>query len=132
MEARELIAGSAALYGGQGHEDYEALIAEASRRSLFCRTYWRYAFCAGAALAGTAASLYALTLTPNLLFQFINAIIFGFFSVQLGMIGHDLSHGEVFVSRRINRLCSSFTWGLGSGLSEFRWFEKHNRHHLRP
>jgi len=132
MERRELIAGSAALSGGQGHEGYEALAAEALRLGLFDRTYGRYALCAAVALAGMGASLYAVTLTSNPFFQFCNAILLGFFSVQIGMVGHDLSHGEVFVSRRINRFCSSLAWGLCAGLSEFRWFEKHNQHHLRP
>jgi fatty acid desaturase len=88
--------------------------------------------CSAVAIIGIALSLYAVTRTDNAFFQFFNAVFFAFFSVQLGMIGHDLSHGAVFTSATANRVCASLAWGFFGGLSETRWFEKHNRHHIQP
>jgi fatty acid desaturase len=73
-----------------------------------------------------------LTLSDSLLLQIINAVVFGFFSVQLGLIGHDLSHGGVFTSKKLNRWLAILVWSLGCGLSEGRWFYKHNAHHENP
>ena len=77
-------------------EYYNALLAEVTARGLFKRTYRHYGLTGGIAIIGMTASLHALSLSDNALFQALNAIVFGFFSVQIGMIGHDLSHGEVF------------------------------------
>lgn len=112
--------------------EYETLLGEMKERGLFGRTYWHYGLCAAFAVLGIAASLYIVTLTDNALIQFCNAIFFGFCSVQIGMIGHDLSHGEVFKSPGVNRFVSSAVWGILGGLSEYHWFNKHNRHHTSP
>jgi len=111
---------------------YEALRAEAKALGLLKRTYWHYGLTSGVAIVGMCASLYALSLTDNALFQALNAIVFAFFSVQIGMIGHDLSHGEVFESRSVNRFFAMIAWGFFGGLSESRWFHKHNTHHQHP
>ena len=127
MESRD-----AALSGGLGNKEYEDLRTSAEALGLFKRTYWHYGICAFVALVGVFGSLYVVTLTDNVWVQAINAVIFAFFSVQIGMIGHDLSHGEVFKTMETNRFWSSIAWGLFGGLSEVRWFEKHNRHHAHP
>jgi fatty acid desaturase len=113
-------------------EYYSALLAEVTARGLFKRTYWHYGLTGGIAIIGMTASLYALSLSDNALFQALNAIGFGFFSVQIGMIGHDLSHGEVFESHEVNRFFAMMAWGLLGGLCESRWFHKHNTHHKNP
>ncbi|MCI0465875.1 MAG: hypothetical protein L0Y57_02545, partial [Beijerinckiaceae bacterium] len=102
-------------------EHYNALLAEVTARGLFKRTYWHYGITGGIALTGKVACLYALSLSDSALFQALNAIVFGFFSVQIGMIGHDLSHGEVFESHEVNRFFSMLAWGLTGGCSESRW-----------
>lgn len=127
MESRD-----AALSGGLGNKEYGELRARAEALGLYKRTYWHYGLCAIIALIAVFSSLYVLTLTDTVWIQAVNAIVFAFFSVQLGMIGHDLSHGEVFNTLETNRFWSSVAWGLFGGLSEARWFEKHNRHHTHP
>ena len=112
--------------------EYEKLVAEVTAKGLFKRTYWHYGICAGIALGCIGASFYMLTLTHNALIQALNGLLFAFGSVQLGMIGHDLSHGEVFESKSVNRFFSTLQWGLFGGLSEGRWYDKHNAHHKHP
>lgn len=112
--------------------EYETLFQEMKDRGFFERTYWHYGLSAAFALVGIMASLYIVTLTNSALIQFFNAILFGFCSVQIGMMGHDLSHGAVFKSPRINRFVASVVWGIIGGLSEYHWFNKHNRHHNNP
>jgi fatty acid desaturase len=111
---------------------YEELLVAVRAQGLFKRTYWFYALSAAVAITGMAASLYALSLSDSMLFQALNAVVFAFFSVQIGMLGHDLSHGQVFESRATNRFMAMVVWGFFSGLSESRWFTKHNAHHKNP
>lgn len=113
-------------------EDYNRLRDQVTSLGLFKRTYWHYGWSAGFALGMLLLNMYAITLTDNVFIQALNAIIFGFFSVQLGMIGHDLSHGAVFKSPKVNRFFASVAWSLVGGLSENRWYEKHNQHHKGP
>ncbi len=113
-------------------EDYNRLHEQVTALGLFKRTYWHYGWSAGFALGMLLLNMYAITLTDNVFIQALNAIIFGFFSVQLGMIGHDLSHGAVFKSPEVNRFFASVAWSLVGGLSENRWYEKHNQHHKGP
>lgn len=111
---------------------YASLEREVLERGLFARTYGAYALTALGALALLGVSAYVVTTSSNVLVQLVNGILFGIGSVQLCAIGHDLSHLQVFKSVRINRFFSFFIWGLGGGLSESRWFAKHNKHHEGP
>ncbi|MBI4121212.1 MAG: acyl-CoA desaturase [Parcubacteria group bacterium] len=113
-------------------EYYQVLLAEVQSRGLFKRTYFHYILAGGVGMLGMGLSLYALSLTDSALFQTLNAFAFAFFSVQVGMLGHDLSHEEVFESRERNRFWGMLAWGLLGGLSESRWFHKHNAHHKNP
>ena len=56
------------------------------------------------------------------------AVIFG----QLGFIGHDAGHRQVFGSRRANDVLGLIGGNLGIGLSFGWWVDKHNRHHAHP
>ena len=113
-------------------KDYDTLLLQVEQANLFERTR-RWYFVSGAiALTGLITSLYVVTLTDSLIIQVINAVAFGFFGTQLGIIGHDLSHGQVFSGERTNRLAAMFVWGLFLGLSESNWHQSHNRHHKNP
>lgn len=97
--------------------------------SLYDRAYLFYALYLVLILMGIALSVYVLTVTDNLFVQILNAIFLGFVLVQGGMLGHDLTHGQVFRNPRISRWTAVFAWGLFGGLSADKWFEKHNAHH---
>ncbi len=112
--------------------EYEKLLERVAAAGLFKRTYRAHLFIFLTTLLGLLFSLVVLASTDTLWVQLLNACVAAFFSVQLGLLGHDLSHHGVFVSKRINYFFAVLVWGLGCGLSEGRWFYKHNAHHRSP
>lgn len=111
------------------HEGFAHLRAEVEAAGLFRRTYPYYAIYGLLLVSATAASLWLITATQNPFIQFFNALVLGACFVQAGMLGHDLSHDEVFESHRLNKFFSTITWGLLAAASESRWFMWHNTHH---
>jgi len=51
---------------------------------------------------------------------------------QIGFIGHDAGHQQIFQSRRANHLVGLVHGNLAIGLSYGWWVDKHNRHHAHP
>jgi fatty acid desaturase len=51
---------------------------------------------------------------------------------QIGFIGHDAGHRQVFGSKRANYLVGLVLGNLAIGLSYGWWVDKHNRHHANP
>ena len=60
------------------------------------------------------------------------AAFLGLVSTQLGFLGHDAGHGQVFASRRANRLLGLLVGNGLIGLSFGWWVPKHNAHHAHP
>jgi fatty acid desaturase len=56
------------------------------------------------------------------------AIVF----TQIGFIGHDAGHRQIFRSKRANYLIGLVHGNLAIGLSYGWWVDKHNRHHTHP
>jgi len=59
----------------------------------------------------------------------------GFLAVvftQMGFIGHDAGHRQIFRSKRANYVVGLLHGNLGIGLSYGWWVDKHNRHHAHP
>jgi fatty acid desaturase len=51
---------------------------------------------------------------------------------QVGFLGHDAGHRQVFTSRRSNDRLGLLCANLLIGLSYGWWIDKHNRHHAHP
>ena len=89
---------------------------------------WKFSS-AAALLAGTIA----LALwSPNPAVLVFSAIGFGLMLTQVGMLGHDVAHRQVF---RRGRMVGVTGWVLGNllmGVSYSWWTQKHNRHHANP
>jgi fatty acid desaturase len=96
------------------------------RRSGYYR--WKIAATAGLLVVGWAAfaaigdSWWQVPVAGFL------AIVF----TQLGFLGHDAGHGQIFASRRANYVLGLLHGNLAIGLSYGWWLEKHNRHHAHP
>ena len=59
----------------------------------------------------------------------------GFLAVtftQVGLIGHDLAHRQVFRTKRPGDIAGLIAGNLGVGMSYGWWTDKHTRHHNNP
>jgi fatty acid desaturase len=64
--------------------------------------------------------------------QLLVAAFLAFVFAQLGFIGHDAGHSQIFRTRRVNDVVGLLHANLGIGLSYGWWVDKHNRHHAHP
>lgn len=64
--------------------------------------------------------------------QLTLAAVLAVVSTQLGFLGHDTAHRQVFASQRWNAWTSRVLSGLFAGLSYGWWTGKHNKHHNAP
>jgi fatty acid desaturase len=60
------------------------------------------------------------------------AALLGLLFTQLGFLGHDAGHNQVFCTRRRNRLLGLAVGNALIGLSFGWWVPKHNAHHAHP
>ncbi|HVC14206.1 MAG TPA: acyl-CoA desaturase [Acidimicrobiales bacterium] len=60
------------------------------------------------------------------------AVLLGAVFAQLGFLGHDAGHQQIFASRRANRLVGLLVGNVLIGLSFGWWVPKHNAHHSHP
>ena len=60
------------------------------------------------------------------------AVFLAVMFTQVGFLGHDAGHRQVFRSRRANYVLGVLHGNLGVGLSYGWWVDKHNRHHAHP
>jgi len=60
------------------------------------------------------------------------ALLLGMMFTQLGFLGHDAGHNQVFGARRRNRLLGLLVGNALIGLSFGWWVPKHNAHHAHP
>ncbi len=82
-----------------------------------------------AALAGGWA---AVVLVGNSWWQLLVAVFLAGVFTQIGFLGHDAGHSQIFRSRRANYAAGLLHGSLGIGLSYGWWVAKHNRHHAHP
>ena len=64
--------------------------------------------------------------------QLFVAAFLSFVFAQLGFIGHDAGHKQIFRTGRANYLVGILHGNLAIGLSYGWWVSKHNRHHAHP
>ncbi len=60
------------------------------------------------------------------------AAYFAVLSTQLGFLGHDAGHRQIFRSGRANYVAGVVLANLGVGFSYGWWVDKHSRHHAHP
>jgi fatty acid desaturase len=73
----------------------------------------------------------ALTLTHPVLLL-LDAVYMGFASTQIGLIGHDIAHRQVFRKRTPVDRVGVLVGNLAIGTSYSWWTSKHNEHHANP
>jgi fatty acid desaturase len=64
--------------------------------------------------------------------QLVVAALLAVLSAQIGFLGHDAGHRQVFASRAAGDVLGLVCANLLIGLSYSWWIDKHNRHHAHP
>lgn len=83
-------------------------------------------------LGAFAAGWTAFVLVGASWWQLAVAAFLALTFTQVGFLGHDAGHRQVFGSRRANDLLGLTCANLLIGLSYSWWVDKHNRHHANP
>jgi fatty acid desaturase len=78
------------------------------------------------------ASLAILLLVHVFWVQCLNALFLAFITAQMGIVGHDAGHRQIFDSLQRNNLVGYLVGNLQIGMSFSWWLDKHNAHHARP
>jgi len=89
---------------------------------------WKIALTAVLLLGGWTA----FALIGNSWWQLLVAGFLAFVFTQIGFLGHDAGHAQIFASRRANYVLGVLHGNLAIGLSYGWWNDKHNRHHAHP
>jgi fatty acid desaturase len=79
-----------------------------------------------------ALSIACLVVFNHSWLQLLNAVFLAFAFAQIGFVGHDLGHRQIFRSTRLFELASFATGNLALGWSWSWWVDKHNMHHGHP
>jgi fatty acid desaturase len=62
----------------------------------------------------------------------LDAVLFGFASTQIALLGHDVGHRQAFRGRRANAVARYVFGNVLLGISHSWWNVKHNQHHATP
>jgi fatty acid desaturase len=120
---------SPARPGGSEYAELSRLVWEAGllhRRTLYYT--WKIAVTVGALAAGWAAFVVVGNSSwRTLAVAGLLAVLF----TQVGFLGHDAGHRQIFGSRRSSYIAGALLGNLGIGLSYGWWIAKHN-HRAHP
>jgi fatty acid desaturase len=112
--------------------DYAALsrqVRQSGLLNLRPRYYaWKITLTAAALAVGWAA----FAVIGNSWWQLADAAYLAIAFAQVGFLGHDAGHSQVFRTRRANTALGVACGNLGTGISYGWWSGKHNRHHAHP
>jgi fatty acid desaturase len=89
---------------------------------------WKIVITATMLVAGWAS----FVLIGDSWWQLGTAAFLAFVFTQIGFLGHDAGHRQMFASRRANYVLGVLHGNLAIGLSYGWWVDKHNRHHAHP
>jgi fatty acid desaturase len=115
-----------------GGSDFADLMRRVKAAGLLKRRlgyYWAKIAVTGALLVTAWAAFVAL---GDSWWQLTVAGFLAVVFTQMGFIGHDAGHRQIFRSKRANYLVGLVHGNLALGLSYGWWVDKHNRHHAHP
>src|SRR5256714_14374268 len=116
---------------GRG-SDFADLMRQVKAAGLMQRRPGYYA--AKIAVTGglLAAAWAGVVLIGDSWWQLAMAVLLAFVFTQVGFLGHDAGHRQIFRSKRANYLGGVLHGNLAIGLRYGWWVDKHNRHHSHP
>jgi fatty acid desaturase len=112
--------------------DYAALSRQVRQSGLLDRRPGYYAAKIALTVAALAGGWAAFAVIGSSWWQVGDAVFLAIVFAQLGFLGHDAGHSQVFRTRRANTVLGLACGNLGTGVSYDWWAGKHNRHHAHP
>jgi len=112
--------------------EFRALAIKIRDAGLLERRLGYYSVKIGLTVAVFAAGWAALVIVGNSWATLGVAAFLGVMFTQLGFLGHDAGHQQVFRSRRANRLLGLTVGNALIGVCFGWWVPKHNAHHAHP
>jgi fatty acid desaturase len=112
--------------------DFRVLAVQIRDAGLLDRRPGYYSVKIVVTIAAFAAGWAALLIVGNSWTTLGVAAFLAVTFTQLGFVGHDAGHQQVFRSRRANRLLGLAVGNALIGLSFGWWVPKHNAHHAHP
>jgi fatty acid desaturase len=112
--------------------EYAALMRQVKRAGLLERRPGYYVTKIAVTGAMLAAGWTGFVLLGNSWWQLGVAGFLAVVFTQIGFIGHDAGHRQIFHSKRANYVVGLLHGNLAIGLSYGWWVDKHNRHHANP
>jgi fatty acid desaturase len=112
--------------------DFTELTRRVQAEGLMSRAYGFYWTCIGAAAVALGSLATGVVLLGDSWLQLLLAAALGVVMAQLGFLGHEASHRQIFRSARWNDWTGRVLSGLLVGISYGWWMNKHTRHHASP
>jgi fatty acid desaturase len=112
--------------------DYARLSRMVREAGLMERQPGRYGWRIGITVALLAVGWAGFVLVGDSWWQLGVAVFLAIMFTQVGFLGHDAGHRQIFKSRRASYVLGILLGNLGIGLSYGWWVSKHNRHHANP
>ena len=119
------------MYQPDKERDYADLKRRIVEAGLLDKQLGYYALNTAIRLGFFAASIAVLLVVDNLWLQLLNAAFMAFAFTQIGYLGHDAGHRQVFSGATKNDQYGLAINGL-IGLSRSWWVDTHNQHHVNP
>jgi fatty acid desaturase len=112
--------------------EYAQLSRQIKQAGLLERRYGYYIWKIAATAVPLVAGWVVFVLVGDSWWQLAVAVFQAVVFTQVGFLGHDAGHRQIFGSRRANYVLGILLGNLGIGLSYGWWVDKHNRHHAHP
>ena len=112
--------------------EYAELSRQIKQAGLLDRRSGYYVWKIAATATPLVAGWVIFVLVGNSWWQLAVAALQAVIFTQVGFLGHDAGHRQIFGSRRANYVLGILLGNLGIGLSYGWWVDKHNRHHAHP
>jgi fatty acid desaturase len=116
----------------RGGSEYAQLSRQVRLAGLLDRRPRYYTWKIAATVVLLAAGWAAFAVVGDSWWQLPIAAFLAVMFTQVGFLGHDAGHRQIFRSRKANYVIGVLLGNLGIGLSYGWWVSKHNRHHAHP
>jgi len=118
--------------GLQAARDYAELKHLIKQNGLLEKQPLYYTFKISLLMGLLALGISFLFLVHPLWLQLLDAVYLAFVTTQLGLLGHDAGHRQIFRSTWKNDIVGLISGDLLLGMSHSWWMYKHNQHHSHP